>query len=103
MYICNCNGINERQVKAAIQAGANRWQDVHTYFLQLVITSMEGAWDNKTRDDEENLNTIHAKVTQRVKDVVPLGNCWVKRSHVSPANRQRGQSAENMYVVQPHR
>ena len=32
MYICNCNGITERQVKVAIQAGAIRWQDVHTHF-----------------------------------------------------------------------
>lgn len=24
MYVCNCNGIRERQVRAAIAAGANR-------------------------------------------------------------------------------
>ncbi|MFC3079173.1 bacterioferritin-associated ferredoxin [Phenylobacterium terrae] len=24
MYVCNCNGIRERQVRAAIQAGARR-------------------------------------------------------------------------------
>ena len=32
MYICNCNGINDRQVKAAIDAGATCWEDVHTHF-----------------------------------------------------------------------
>jgi bacterioferritin-associated ferredoxin len=24
MYVCNCNGIREREVRAAIEAGANR-------------------------------------------------------------------------------
>ena len=31
MYICNCNGITERQVKAAVRAGARRWKDVHAH------------------------------------------------------------------------
>lgn len=28
MYICNCNGIRERQVRSAIEAGASRPADV---------------------------------------------------------------------------
>ena len=32
MYICNCNGINERQVKVAVDAGATCWEDVHSHF-----------------------------------------------------------------------
>ncbi len=32
MYICNCNAINERQVKVAIAAGATCWEDVHSHF-----------------------------------------------------------------------
>ena len=28
MYVCNCNGIRERQVRAAIEAGAARPADV---------------------------------------------------------------------------
>ena len=28
MYVCNCNGIRERDVRAAIQAGADRPADV---------------------------------------------------------------------------
>ena len=32
MYICNCNGITERQVRAAVQAGAGRWKDVHAHY-----------------------------------------------------------------------
>lgn len=31
MYVCNCNGLNERQVKAAIEAGARNWMEVHLY------------------------------------------------------------------------
>lgn len=28
MYVCNCNGIRERQVRAAIEAGATKPADV---------------------------------------------------------------------------
>ncbi len=28
MYVCNCNGIRERQVRAAIEAGARRPADI---------------------------------------------------------------------------
>jgi len=28
VYVCNCNGIRERQVRAAIEAGASRPADV---------------------------------------------------------------------------
>jgi bacterioferritin-associated ferredoxin len=28
MYVCNCNGIRERQVRAAIAAGASRPADI---------------------------------------------------------------------------
>ena len=31
MYVCICNGINDRQVKAAVKAGAKKWSDVHEY------------------------------------------------------------------------
>ena len=31
MYVCICNGITERQVKAAVAAGAKRWPDVHRH------------------------------------------------------------------------
>ena len=32
MYVCNCNGITERQVTVAVQAGATRWKDVHAHY-----------------------------------------------------------------------
>lgn len=32
MYVCNCNGITEAEVKEAVQSGAQQWDDVHTYF-----------------------------------------------------------------------
>lgn len=32
MYICNCNGITEREVETAISAGVKRWDDVHAYY-----------------------------------------------------------------------
>ncbi len=31
MYVCNCNGIRERQARQAIQAGATRPADVFRY------------------------------------------------------------------------
>jgi len=32
LYICNCNGITEREVKEAIDAGASHWEDVHAHY-----------------------------------------------------------------------
>jgi bacterioferritin-associated ferredoxin len=32
MYVCNCNGITQRQVRAAKDAGARRWTDVHAHY-----------------------------------------------------------------------
>ena len=32
MYVCNCNGINERQVRVAVEAGAAHWKDVHAHY-----------------------------------------------------------------------
>jgi len=32
MFVCNCNGINCRQVKEAKKAGAKKWSDVHAHF-----------------------------------------------------------------------
>jgi len=32
MYICNCNGITEKQVKAAVRKGVRHWHDVHTHY-----------------------------------------------------------------------
>lgn len=32
MYVCSCNGITERQVKAAIEQGAKNWSDVHAFY-----------------------------------------------------------------------
>ena len=31
MYICACNGINQKQVMIAIKAGVTRWDEVHSY------------------------------------------------------------------------
>lgn len=31
MFICNCNALTDRHVKAAADDGATRWIDVHTY------------------------------------------------------------------------
>lgn len=31
MYVCNCNGLNERDVDAAIRAGASRNGEVHAF------------------------------------------------------------------------
>lgn len=31
MYVCICNGINDRQVKEAVAAGAKKWTDVHEH------------------------------------------------------------------------
>jgi bacterioferritin-associated ferredoxin len=32
MYVCNCNGITDSEVKEAVRSGAEKWDDVHTYF-----------------------------------------------------------------------
>ena len=32
MFICNCRGINEQKVKEAVRAGAEKWEDIHSYF-----------------------------------------------------------------------
>ena len=32
MLVCNCRGINEKQVSVAVKAGATHWVDVHTHF-----------------------------------------------------------------------
>ena len=32
MYICACNGINQRQVKVAIESGVDRWDAVHAFY-----------------------------------------------------------------------
>ena len=32
MYICACNGINQRQVRVAVEAGVKRWDEVHRYY-----------------------------------------------------------------------
>ena len=32
MLVCNCRGINEKQVAVAVKAGATHWIDVHTHF-----------------------------------------------------------------------
>ena len=31
MYVCNCNGLTERQVKTAVERGARKWSDVHAH------------------------------------------------------------------------
>ena len=32
MFICNCNGINQRQVQAALEAGASVYQEVLDHY-----------------------------------------------------------------------
>jgi len=32
MYICNCNGITEKEMHTALKSGAERWDDVHAYY-----------------------------------------------------------------------
>ena len=32
MLVCNCRGLNERQVNAAIRMGVNTWRDVHACY-----------------------------------------------------------------------
>jgi len=32
MYVCNCNGITEKQVKAALCQGVRHWEDVHAHY-----------------------------------------------------------------------
>ena len=32
MFVCNCNGITERQVEVALNAGVASWKDVHAYY-----------------------------------------------------------------------
>ncbi len=31
MFVCNCNGITEKQVHSAIASGASDWEDVHEH------------------------------------------------------------------------
>lgn len=31
MYVCNCNGITEREVRIAVQSGAKCWKEVHAH------------------------------------------------------------------------
>ncbi len=32
MYICNCNGITDKEVQTALKAGVARWDDVHAFY-----------------------------------------------------------------------
>ena len=32
MFVCNCNGIREREVTAVIDAGVTRWRDILAEF-----------------------------------------------------------------------
>ena len=32
MFVCNCNGIREREVAAVIDAGVTRWRDILAEF-----------------------------------------------------------------------
>lgn len=32
MYICNCNGITDKEVDTALNAGVERWDDVHAFY-----------------------------------------------------------------------
>lgn len=32
MYICNCNGITDREVETALDAGVDRWDGVHDFY-----------------------------------------------------------------------
>ena len=32
MYICNCNGITDKEVETALNAGVERWDDVHAFY-----------------------------------------------------------------------
>ena len=32
MYVCNCNGLTERQVDAALRKGAKTWPDVYAFY-----------------------------------------------------------------------
>ena len=32
MIVCNCRGLNEKKVRAAIRAGVARWSDVHAHY-----------------------------------------------------------------------
>ena len=32
MYICNCNGITENEVRTALKSGVERWDDVHAFY-----------------------------------------------------------------------
>lgn len=32
MYICNCNGITDKEVETALKSGVERWDDVHAFY-----------------------------------------------------------------------
>jgi len=32
MYVCNCNGITEKQVKAAVRKGVQHWHEVLAHY-----------------------------------------------------------------------
>lgn len=32
MIVCNCRGLNEKQVRTAIRSGVERWNDVHAHY-----------------------------------------------------------------------
>tara|TARA_Y100000588_G_C14210348_1_gene906425 strand:- start:732 stop:956 length:225 start_codon:yes stop_codon:yes gene_type:complete len=32
MLVCNCRGINEKQVNVAVRAGATHWAEVHSHY-----------------------------------------------------------------------
>ena len=32
MLVCNCRGINEKQVRVAVKAGATHWSAVHSHY-----------------------------------------------------------------------
>ncbi len=32
MFVCNCNGITETEVKTAVRSGVESWDDVHAFY-----------------------------------------------------------------------
>ena len=83
MFVCNCNGINEKSVRKAVSNGASDWREVHAYYgcspscgkceCEMKIAIQE---ERINRESRQNNDTVMA-LNRTEKDLIgshPLQN-----------------------------
>ena len=68
MFVCNCNGINEKSVRNAVSNGASDWRAVHAYYgcspscgkceCEMKIAIEEERIKMESRQNNDNIYTI---------------------------------------------